>query len=149
MAKLIIVEGNSNDKDNVRVLFAKGEKGDKGDSGGVWGAISGKISEQDDLQEEFSNLTKSSLQLGTPSGTITGTGVVLQAGEVTAVGHADMQSDAITDIILTGGDAYATGNVFCNKIILSSNNTLYITFKNTSNSEIKFDFSIRFWNPQN
>ena len=149
MAKLIVVEGNSNAKDNVRVLFAKGEKGDKGDSGGVWGAISGKISEQADLQEEFSNLTKSSLQLGTPSGTITGAGVVLQAGEVTAVGHADLQTDAITDIILTGGDAYATGNVFCNKVILSSNNTLYITFKNTSSSEIKFDFSIRFWNPQN
>ena len=148
MAKLIVVEGNSNDKDNVRLLFAKGEKGDKGDSGGVWGAISGKISEQDDLQEEFSKLTKSSLQLGTPSGTITGT-PVLQAGEVTAVGHADLQTDAVIDVTLTAGDVYAAGAVFCNKIILSSNNTLYITFKNTSNSEIKFDFSIRFWNPQN
>ena len=149
MAKLIVVEGNSNDKDNVRLLFAKGEKGDKGDSGGVWGAISGKISEQDDLQEEFSKLTKSSLQLGTPSGTITGTGVVLQAGEVTAVGHADLQTDDVIDVTLTAGDVYAAGAVFCNKIILSSNNTLYITFKNTSNSEIKFDFLVRFWNPQN
>lgn len=31
MSKMIIVEGNSNDKDNVRVLMVKGEKGDPGD----------------------------------------------------------------------------------------------------------------------
>lgn len=29
--KLTIVEGNSNDKDNVRVIMVKGEKGEKGD----------------------------------------------------------------------------------------------------------------------
>lgn len=31
MSKMIIVEGNSNDKDNVRVLMVKGEKGEQGD----------------------------------------------------------------------------------------------------------------------
>lgn len=31
MSKMIIVEGNSNDKDNVRVYMVKGEKGDTGD----------------------------------------------------------------------------------------------------------------------
>lgn len=31
MSKMIIVEGNSNDKDNVRVIMVKGEKGDMGD----------------------------------------------------------------------------------------------------------------------
>jgi hypothetical protein len=32
MSKLTIVEGNNNDKDNIRVLMVKGEKGDKGDA---------------------------------------------------------------------------------------------------------------------
>ena len=31
MSKLTIVEGNSNDKDNVRVIMVKGEKGEMGD----------------------------------------------------------------------------------------------------------------------
>lgn len=31
MSKMIIVEGNSNDKDNTRVIMVKGEKGDPGD----------------------------------------------------------------------------------------------------------------------
>ena len=31
MSKMIIVEGNSNDKDNVRVIMVKGEKGEQGD----------------------------------------------------------------------------------------------------------------------
>lgn len=31
MSKMIIVEGNSNDKDNVRVIMVKGEKGEMGD----------------------------------------------------------------------------------------------------------------------
>ena len=31
MSKMIIVEGNSNDKDNVRTIMVKGEKGDQGD----------------------------------------------------------------------------------------------------------------------
>ena len=29
MSKMIIVEGNSNDKDNVRAIMVKGEKGEK------------------------------------------------------------------------------------------------------------------------
>lgn len=32
MSKMIIIEGNSNDKDNVRVIMVKGEKGEKGDT---------------------------------------------------------------------------------------------------------------------
>lgn len=35
MSKLTIVEGNSNDKDNVRVIMVKGEKGEKGDNGEI------------------------------------------------------------------------------------------------------------------
>lgn len=35
MSKMTIIEGNSNDKDNVRVLMVKGEKGDKGDNGEI------------------------------------------------------------------------------------------------------------------
>lgn len=35
MSKMIIVEGNSNDKDNVRALMVKGEKGDPGDLSGA------------------------------------------------------------------------------------------------------------------
>ena len=31
MSKITIVEGNSNDKDNVRVIMVKGEKGEQGD----------------------------------------------------------------------------------------------------------------------
>jgi hypothetical protein len=31
MIKMTIIEGNSNDKDNVRVIMVKGEKGDTGD----------------------------------------------------------------------------------------------------------------------
>ena len=33
MSKIIIMEGNSNDKDQVRTYYCKGEKGDKGDKG--------------------------------------------------------------------------------------------------------------------
>jgi len=35
MSKLTIVEGNSNDKDNVRAIMVKGEKGEKGDNGEI------------------------------------------------------------------------------------------------------------------
>ena len=35
MSRLTIVEGNSNDKDNVRAIMVKGEKGDKGDNGEI------------------------------------------------------------------------------------------------------------------
>ena len=35
MSKFVIVEGNSNDKDNVRTYMVKGEKGDKGDNGEI------------------------------------------------------------------------------------------------------------------
>ena len=35
MSRLVIVEGNSNDKDNVRAIMVKGEKGDKGDNGEI------------------------------------------------------------------------------------------------------------------
>ena len=35
MSRLTIVEGNSNDKDNVRVIMVKGEKGEKGDNGEI------------------------------------------------------------------------------------------------------------------
>ena len=31
MSKITIIEGNSNDKDNVRAIMVKGEKGDMGD----------------------------------------------------------------------------------------------------------------------
>ena len=33
MGKITIIEGNSNDKDNIRLYMTKGEKGDKGDKG--------------------------------------------------------------------------------------------------------------------
>lgn len=33
MAKITIIEGNSNDKDQIRTYLVKGEKGDKGDTG--------------------------------------------------------------------------------------------------------------------
>lgn len=33
MSKITIIDGNSNDKDNIRVIMVKGEKGDKGDTG--------------------------------------------------------------------------------------------------------------------
>lgn len=33
MAKITIIEGNSNDKDKIRAFLVKGEKGDKGDKG--------------------------------------------------------------------------------------------------------------------
>lgn len=42
--KLTIVEGNANDKDNVRVYMVKGEKG-----GATWGQIDGDIANQTDL----------------------------------------------------------------------------------------------------
>ena len=35
MSRLTIVEGNTNDKDNVRAIMVKGEKGDKGDNGEI------------------------------------------------------------------------------------------------------------------
>lgn len=35
MSKLTIIEGNSNDKDNVRAIMVKGEKGEKGDNGEI------------------------------------------------------------------------------------------------------------------
>lgn len=35
MSRLTIVEGNSNDKDNVRAIMVKGEKGEKGDNGEI------------------------------------------------------------------------------------------------------------------
>jgi len=35
MSKITIVEGNSNDKDNVRAIMVKGEKGEKGDNGEI------------------------------------------------------------------------------------------------------------------
>lgn len=33
MSKITIIDGNSNDKDNIRAIMVKGEKGDKGDTG--------------------------------------------------------------------------------------------------------------------
>lgn len=35
MSRLTIVEGNTNDKDNVRAIMVKGEKGEKGDNGEI------------------------------------------------------------------------------------------------------------------
>lgn len=35
MSRFTIVEGNTNDKDNVRAIMVKGEKGDKGDNGEI------------------------------------------------------------------------------------------------------------------
>lgn len=35
MSKITIIEGNSNDKDNVRAIMVKGEKGEKGDNGEI------------------------------------------------------------------------------------------------------------------
>lgn len=42
--RLTIVDGNNNDKDNVRVYMVKGEKG-----GATWGQIDGVVSDQTDI----------------------------------------------------------------------------------------------------
>lgn len=51
MSRITIMEGNSSDKDNVRVIVVKGEKGDSVSA--EWGTISGNLSDQTDLKNAF------------------------------------------------------------------------------------------------
>ena len=75
MSKMIIVEGNSNDKDNTKVFMVKGEKGDPGDvnTEQLNAEKSARINADDNLQSQISSLASGSPLVASSTSEMTNT----------------------------------------------------------------------------
>lgn len=136
MSRLTIVEGNSNDKNNVRVIMVKGEKGEKGDNGEI--AYNDVV---DDL-----NSTETQKPLSANQGRIL-KGIIdnrtfhqittLQEG----LNHMGNVSGYTTNINVTTSQHYVNGNVSFYNTNFTSDLTDFIVLENGTagdNTIIKF-----------
>ena len=68
MSKITIIEGNSNDKDNIRILMVKGEKGDQGPIGNNQLEIGTVVSGENASAEIIGDSPNQTLNLVLPKG---------------------------------------------------------------------------------